>query len=70
MERFSSKTWPDFQGGHRLRLRGESACVRGERVDLELSVGSWRQSTRSAGNSLPQFDNGLQRDASKRALES
>jgi hypothetical protein len=35
------------------QIKGHWACVRGERVDLELSVGSWRQSTRSAGNSFP-----------------
>ena len=44
------------QVGHRLRSRGTWLVFVGERVDLELSVGSWRQSTRSAGNSFPAID--------------
>lgn len=38
--------------GAQAKIRG-TRLVFGRRVDLELRVGSWRQSTRSAGNSFP-----------------
>jgi hypothetical protein len=48
------KQWERLQEGHRLRSEGVRP-VFGERVDLELRVGSWRQSTRSAGTSIDGF---------------
>jgi len=45
-----------LSSGTQAQIKGHWACVRGERVDLELSVGSWRQSIRSAGNSFPAID--------------
>jgi len=38
-----------FKGATGRDQQGDTACVRSERVDLGMSVGSWRESTRSAG---------------------
>ena len=41
--------WEDFQGGHGPRSTGGHGLCSERAGGLELSVGSWRQSIRSAG---------------------